>query len=772
MRNLHLHALTLIFALVFCASAYAADRVICYAMWDDDFLYAAFEVKDPDVVGSNITHMSSPWEDDAVELYLETDAKRSPTRSSGTFQMSASAAGGSSFLVGEGGKAVAKKIFTFKYARKVTGTLNRSDDVDKGYVIELAMPWSEMGGPPEPGRIMGFNIVCRMKGEQQGFVSLSTQVASEEDIQSPAKWGSIKFVIAPTIIVMQDGAIVCRRVVNRPPLIDGNLGPGEWIRDMAFHMVKPEPPAVKEIQHFSIEKLAMATYCLWNQGDADDSSRFALHPMEGTTSSGSSEYHKEQLIQARNAGIDVLLPAYHGKSDLPALGRMIQAMRELRAEEKSYPLIGMLLDAGSLHSGSGDDIASAVYDFVREFFLCVPQDLTSTIQTPAEKGWSAADILVISGSVPGDVGKIREYCDRRFAQDFGGRKLIWIGDSQSKSAAVDGCARLGAGCDAYVDKGGWLRVGTIGLPAKTTSEEKIDTYKREWNALISESPDWVVLDSWNDLVRGTAICATAEHGSQYADLTKINLLRFNGMRPYDAKYIKHDVPSTMLPGGIYQVMITAENAGIKPWYTGSQGVFLAARWYKDGSLYADSGMRLPLQQTVLAGQMLDKTLGIQAIDQENQPLAEGDYELRIEFTRGHDEWFSAAGDTPLCIPVRIGTPAPGFALVRSTLPAALKYGAKYDVKLALRNAGPVAWKAGDVRIAYRWYDISAEAQGGNDRALLLQSDVEPGRIAEFTVPVESPAAMAAFRVLRWDVFDKERSLAESGIGCASQMIAL
>ena len=87
---------------VLCASAVAAaDRVTCYTAWDDAFLYMAIEVQDRDITATNTTHMSNPWEDDAVEVFLETDNKRAPDRSPKTFQMSVSAGGGSSWVIGE-----------------------------------------------------------------------------------------------------------------------------------------------------------------------------------------------------------------------------------------------------------------------------------------------------------------------------------------------------------------------------------------------------------------------------------------------------------------------------------------------------------------------------------------------------------------------------------------------------------------------------------------------------------------------------------------------
>jgi len=114
--------------------------------------------------------------------------------------------------------------------------------------------------------------------------------------------------------------------------------------------------------------------------------------------------------------------------------------------------------------------------------------------------------------------------------------------------------------------------------------------------------------------------------------------------------------------------------------------------------------------------------------------------------RANDEWFSGGGDTPLCIPVKIGQPEPGFTLVSSTLPTLMKPGATYNVTLGVRNDGPAAWKAG-------WKLMCGES------AAASQTDVEPGRIAEVTLPV---VAANDTNLLRWEVFDGEKSLPASG----------
>jgi hypothetical protein len=718
--------------LLTCTPSLAADRVTCYTLWDDYFFYAAFEVQDPDVISTNTTHMSNPWEDDCMEVFLETDAKRAQDRTPNTYQMSVSAGGGSSFLVGENGQPRPKTIFTFKYAKKVQGTINRSYDKDLGYTIELAIPWKEMGGPPKVGQIMGFNAICRMKGENDGFVSLSPNVVSEADVQCPAKWGSIKFTNTPTIIAMDNGALVCRRVGSRGPVMDGNLSPGEWIRDMRVQMIKPEP--IKKPERFMLEKLALARYLYWYQGDSrkaepaghvrnqDGSSALTDQPLDGTGpwfSYDRVQWHKDQLSRMRNAGIDVVLPVYQEGAD-KGLNCMVQALKELKAEGKSYPLVGMYLELNVAK------ITEIAYGAVKDFFQTVPDEFRAVVQTPVEKGGYPANILVVSA------GSGEGY-DEQFTKDSG-RRLICVSEQpgDAKPALGISIAGISPGQD---------RVGGA-------------AYRKSWDAAVAQQPDWIII-GWNNFQDGSEICPSVQYGESYVGPTKINMLRFNGMHPFDAKFLKHDTPQTMLPGAMYQVTLTVKNAGTKPWYAGEQGVFLTGRWFKEGTLYADTAIRLPLQETVLAGQIIRKTIGIRTVDQDGKALPPGDYELRWEMVRGHDEWF--AGDTPLCVPVKVGDPQPGFTLVSSTLPTLMKSGAAYKVTVRVRNDGPTAWKAG-------W----KLEPSGSESPVVPQTDLEPGRIADITFAVLAQKD----GLLQWGVSDGEKSLPAQGARVATEAVKI
>lgn len=833
--------LLIAFAEVLSVSAYAADRVTCMTTWDAYYLYVVVEVQDPVVMSDNTKHMSNPWEDDDVEIFLETDCKRALDRSPATYQMAVSAGGGSSWVIGENGKPVPKPIFTFKFARKVQGTLNKQNDKDIGYTVELAIPWKEVGGAPEPGTIMGFNVINRMRGENTGFVSLSPDVKTDDDVHVPAKWSRIKFTNAPTIIAVQDGAIVSRKVVSRAPVIDGTISPREWNTDLSFQLVRPQAiPLPPEKQKYIMEKLSLTPYHYRYQANphkegfaggvfhgCDGSTMLTDQPLKGTGpwfSYDQVQWHKDELSGVRDANIDVVLPVYFGSSSgrqshaVKGLDCMVQALKELKAEGKDYPLVGMLFDTQAMLSAYGakpdlrqEDVKQAFYGMIRDFYLHVPDEFRARFELPPEKGWGAAHIVVLdTASWLSDLdGSFVEYCNKRFAGDFGS-KLVWIGSSdfRAKADMMDGYCDPGAGMGLKFDDTGWIDVGGIGPgfddssrglgcepspDAAIRSRENGSAYRADWDALVPKSPNWLIVDSWNDFAKGTEIAVSSQYGVRYVSLTKINMLRFNGMRPYDAKFVKHDTPTVMYPGAIHLVSLTIRNAGTKPWYPGD-GVFLASRWYSDGRLFADSGIRVPIQELVPAGKSIDKAVGIMVVDQDRNPLEAGDYELRWELVRGRDGWFTNDGDAPLIVPVRVAAAGtPGFTLVSSTAPTLMKSGATYSVKLKIRNDGSAPWPAASAKIGYRWQKASShlgpdtaesvEALGSNEAAAVFAADVLPGRVVEVTVPVsvigKDGAPLPAWDrkalwsyLLQWDVFDGGKWIAGPEIGRFAEAVAV
>ena len=651
MRSLRVLFFAGLLALTASLASFAADRVTCYTTWDESFLYVAFEVQDRDISGTNTEYMSKPWEDDCVQVFLETDAKRAQTRTPNTFEMAVSAAGGSSWLIGDNGQAVPKPIYSFKYAKKIQGTLNNPNDRDLGYIVEMALPWREMGITPASGQVMGFNVICRTKGDSTSFASFSPDVKTAAGMEVPANWGRIKLSDTASIVAMEDGAVICRKVINRSPVTDGNLSQNEWLRDMSFQMQMPEalatsvstgpkesvntvkPATIPAQQRLLVGKLALTTFYKPSTPKMTD------HPMPGTDPAmfaSRVQWYKDQLSRIRNTGIDVVLPDAGIGADLDC---MAQALKDLKAEGKSYPLVGMLFTPKVLIDVPAENLNAHMYRDISNFFARVPDEFRAVVQTPAEKGAHPAYIVVAQDALIALDSDTIDFCNKRFSDEFGGRKLVWIASSNtSKADKIAGYWNTDSTHGLRFDDNGWIKVASISpgyddtsIAHSPTIRARMDgeTYKRSGADLVTKPADWVIVDSWNDFARGTEVCASAEYGTRFEVLTKMNMLRFNGARTNDARYIRHDTPSVMLPGAIYQVNLTIANTGGRSWYP-DEGVYIAGRWFKDGILFADTGARLPLQETVMPGQSIAKMVGIRTMDSDGKPLPEGDYELRWE----------------------------------------------------------------------------------------------------------------------------------------------
>ncbi len=206
-----------------------------YTSWDDYYFYAAFRVRDTNVLGTNTTTTSQPQQDDDVEVFFETDDARAKLRTPQTVQMAVSAAQGAYFSVGDGTKIPkGKAVYSYKYAVTVNGTLNNSGDTDAGYDVELAIPWSEMGRskPPAPGEVWGFNVVSRDKDSAatpaDKFYSLSTSVKSKGDVQNPSKWSRIVFAPGGAATPSTPDKIICAKVVGQFPRVNGTIVSGDW----------------------------------------------------------------------------------------------------------------------------------------------------------------------------------------------------------------------------------------------------------------------------------------------------------------------------------------------------------------------------------------------------------------------------------------------------------------------------------------------------------------------------------------------------------------
>ena len=116
------------------------DNTVNYAvLWDNNNLYVAVKVLDANLYSDS----SNPWDDDAVEVYI--DAENNGGTSYGTYDRQFIQAFNSSVL--------------WEQNNNTTGVQHAWSSISGGFAIEMAVPWSNIGiSSPSAGLTIGFDI--------------------------------------------------------------------------------------------------------------------------------------------------------------------------------------------------------------------------------------------------------------------------------------------------------------------------------------------------------------------------------------------------------------------------------------------------------------------------------------------------------------------------------------------------------------------------------------------------------------------------------------
>jgi hypothetical protein len=144
-------------------------------LYDDSHLYVLVEVEDRDVATQYKKHDEPIWKEDAIELFIDADGN-----GKGYIELQVNPRGtmyDSWYAdVRPGGDPAWQS--GMKAAVKVDGTLDKRDDVDRGWTVELAIPLAAVKGrdeamavtlPPAPGDTWRLNLVRVEKPLKKGL---------------------------------------------------------------------------------------------------------------------------------------------------------------------------------------------------------------------------------------------------------------------------------------------------------------------------------------------------------------------------------------------------------------------------------------------------------------------------------------------------------------------------------------------------------------------------------------------------------------------------
>ncbi len=173
------------------------QKTIARLLWDDRNLYIAYDCDDSDVVAHHQRHDDPTYEDDAVEIFINPNPKQSFYYG---LEMNARAVLYDYLFVFP--KILIKRVdFSgTALATNIRGTLNQTGDKDRGWSLEVAIPWSnfeDLGshkGPPAAGDTWTANL-NRWDGTppHRRLSQWSDSGLDDTNPHNPSRFGEIVF---------------------------------------------------------------------------------------------------------------------------------------------------------------------------------------------------------------------------------------------------------------------------------------------------------------------------------------------------------------------------------------------------------------------------------------------------------------------------------------------------------------------------------------------------------------------------------------------------
>ncbi|MHC4165964.1 MAG: DUF5010 domain-containing protein [Planctomycetota bacterium] len=278
--------------------------------------------------------------------------------------------------------------------------------------------------------------------------------------------------------------------------------------------------------------------------DGDGSDALTTHPADmNDLSYKRASWHKAQLRDMVDAGVDFLMPVYWGVPgryeawSFVGLPPLVRAHDELQKEGVNVPAIGMFYDTSILrHNGFVKDGAryhvDLTTDFGKQWFYTPIRDFFSLI---APGKWARIDGRPIVFMYASAFAKKQDpeqfnYVKQRFEAQFGVVPFIvksadWKGPADatySWGGAVSGpliykqVAALGPGYDHTAVPG-----------RQPLIVERLDgqTYVDRWRKILAlnpkSRPSIVHIETWNEWHEGTDVAHSLEYGRSYIVLTKL-----------------------------------------------------------------------------------------------------------------------------------------------------------------------------------------------------------------------------------------------------------
>lgn len=323
----------------------------------------------------------------------------------------------------------------------------------------------------------------------------------------------------------------------------------------------PKPDDFADAASFSsTDRVVFTPYFYWYDVyssahivDADGSDALTDHPPTlDDFSYKSPNWHKSQLLDMIDAGIDVVLPVYWGEPSQRRLGQpisaqpwsfsgippLVQARDSLIAEGKRPPGIGLFYDTSTLQYNAANRKIDLTTPYGRQWFYETVRDFFSLV--PA-RHWAMIDgrpvIFLYSSAFAANYDQqCIDYLRMAFAKDFSGRTPFIVREISWHVEADDvyawggalglknpGLASLGPGYD---------HSAVPGREPLKVDREGGAFFERNWIKFLRRPSLRVMIETWNEYHEGTDIAASREYGRQYIELNRRYVDMFKaGIRP-------------------------------------------------------------------------------------------------------------------------------------------------------------------------------------------------------------------------------------------------
>jgi len=166
------------------------NKFTCSSLWNDEFLFLGFRVQDEDLRAFQKAHDHKKlYLDDMVEFLLDPrlDATDLWLQDDFIYHINLYEAVKDDRGTSTGGQDVDWNGQA-NYALMLHGTLNDESDRDRGYNLEVAIPWAEIGVEPKPGLKLGFNFA---NGDNDGKGRQLYDWMGAWPIRTPSQFGAI-----------------------------------------------------------------------------------------------------------------------------------------------------------------------------------------------------------------------------------------------------------------------------------------------------------------------------------------------------------------------------------------------------------------------------------------------------------------------------------------------------------------------------------------------------------------------------------------------------